>query len=186
MGVIAKGNIMYTRIALLLITCFSIISCGVDNDTTSLETKTFASYKTPCVGVSQQLCFITQDGDVDGYFYDSIEGFDFVWGHTYQLSLKVTDVTDPPADASSLKYSIENVISDIEDTLGTSYEYNLVELLDRTFTKESGVYYFLGQSFECQTDVDCDGLVNLNNSGGLVNVTFEYIGDGQIILVQWN
>ncbi|SDK44856.1 protein of unknown function [Ferrimonas sediminum] len=177
---------MHTRIVLLLITSFLIISCDDDNNTSSLETKTLASYKRPCVGVSQQLCFITQDGDVDSYLYDSIEGFDFVWGHTYQLSLKVTKVIDPPADASSIKYSIENIISDIEDPFNTSYEYELVELLDWTFTKESGVYYFLGQPFECQTDVDCDGLVNLNNSGGLVNLTFEYIGNGQITLVQWN
>ncbi|MGS0497134.1 DUF4377 domain-containing protein [Pseudoalteromonas mariniglutinosa] len=177
---------MHIRIVILLITCLLIISCDDDNDTSSLDTKTFASHKTPCVGVSQQLCLIIQDDDVGSYFYDSIEGFDFVWGHTYQLSLKITDIINPPADASSLQYSIENVISDIEDNVGTRYEYSLVELLEWTFTKESGVYYFLGQPFECQTGVDCDGLVNLNNSGGLVNVTFEYIGDGQITLVQWN
>jgi hypothetical protein len=77
-------------------------------------------------------------------------------------------------------------VSDSEDSLGTSYEYELVELLDNTFTKELDIYYFLGQSFECDINVDCDGLVNLNNNGGLVNVLFQYIGDGAIVLVQWN
>lgn len=143
----------------------------------------FLSYKAPCYGISQRLCLITTSNE---FFYDPIEGFDFVWGHAYELSLIETAIENPLADASSLQYELEEIISDSEDSVGEMYEYERVELLDFTFTKESGVYYFLGQSFSCQENVDCDGLISMNNSGGSVNVVFEYVGNGEISLVQWN
>ena len=102
-------------------------------------------------------------------------------------SKNITELSNPPADGSSLKYELQQIVSDDEDTIGTNYEYELVELLDSTFTKDlDGKYYFLEQPFTCSTTVDCDTLVNLNNSGGLVNVTFEYSGNGKIVLTQWN
>lgn len=143
----------------------------------------FLSYKAPCYGIIQRLCLVTGGNE---FFYEPIDGFDFVWGHTYELSLIETTLENPPQDASSSQYELEKIISDSEDSIGNKYEYERVVLLDYTFTKESGVYYFLGQSFSCQENVDCDGLVSINNSGGSVNVIFEYIGNGEILLVQWN
>ena len=98
----------------------------------------------------------------------------------------MSEIENPPADRASYKYELVEVISDIEDIAEYSYEYKRVELLNNTFTKEDDIYYFLGQPFECQVNTDCDGLVNLNNSGGLVNLLFEYLGNGQIVLVQWS
>jgi hypothetical protein len=178
---------MHARIVILLISCLFIISCD-DSETINTESMDLLSYKTPCQGITQLLCLVTHDSDndVNSFFYDSIEEFNFVWGHTYQLSVKITEISNPPADGSSLKYELKEIISDIEDNIETSYNYELVELLDFTLTMESNVYYFLGQPFECKVDVDCDSLVNLNNSGGLINVYFEYIGEGKIMLVEWN
>jgi len=64
------------------------------------------------------------------------------------------------------------------------YEYKLIALLEDTFSKYAGVYYFLYQPFECGTEGDCDDLLALNKSGGLVNLFFEYIGDGKISLIE--
>lgn len=171
----------------MLISCTFLTSCD-DSTESKTEELEVLSYRTPCFRMFQTLCFVTKNSDkgVEESFSNTIEGFNFIWGHTYQLSLKVSDIKNPPADGSSVKYELKAIISDTEDSIGTNYEYKLVELLDRTFTKESDTYYFLGQSFECQVGVDCDGLVNLNNSGGLVNLVFEYIGNGKISLVQWN
>jgi len=143
----------------------------------------YLSFKAPCFSLFQQLC-LQQGGNLN--FFDPIEGFDFVWGHAYELSVKVSTIDNPLADGSSFKYELAETISDSEDSVGSRYEYERVELLDFTFTNESGVYYFLGQPFICDASVDCDGLISINNSGGLVNVVFEYIGDGEIQLVQWN
>lgn len=179
---------MSTRIVFLLLSSLFVMSCGDSNESKN-ESIELLSYKAPCFGVAQKLCLIEYDRSnaSQSYFYDSIDGFDFVWGHRYQLSVKVTELSNPPTDGSSLKYELQQIVSDIEDAIGTNYEYELVELLDNTFTKDpDGKYYFLEQPFMCDASVDCDALVNLNDSGGLVNVTFEYSGNGEITLIQWN
>lgn len=185
---------MFTRIAVSVIFSGFLASCSSDSDTGSadnmnggtdsdFESIEILSFKLPCFGVSQRLCLQTGD---NGFFYDSIEGFDFVWGHTYELSVEVSEVEEVEEDASSLRYELSEVVSDAEDSIGTTYDYERVSMLESTFTREADVYQFLAQPFTCAVDVDCDGLVNLNNSGGMVNVTFEYIGNGEISLVQWN
>lgn len=192
---------MFRRTILLLTLCFFLSSCGSSNDRSGdnsdesmneglnessesqAERLEFLSHKATCRGLFQRLCLRTGNNEV---FFDPIEGFEFVWGHAYELSVNVSEVQDPAGDASSLRYVLEEMISDTEDSVGRIYEYERVDLLENTFTKDSDDYYFLGQPFGCRTGVDCDGLVNINNSGGSVNVVFEYAGNGGIILTSWN
>ena len=44
------------------------------------------------------------------YFYRSIDGFSFVEGNSYKISVKVTDVEDPPVDGSSKKYELVKIL----------------------------------------------------------------------------
>ncbi|NQZ21773.1 MAG: DUF4377 domain-containing protein [Colwellia sp.] len=178
---------MYKRIVLLLVVYFFTTSCVFSKNS---ETKVieFLSYKKPCFSLFQRLCYVARNTDsgANEFFYNSIDRFDFVWGHNYKLSLKITTVGTPPADGSRHKYELEKMIVDIEDSLGTKYEYKRVKLLPNTFTKESGSYYFLAQPFECHVDIDCEKLINLNNSGSSIDLSFEYAGDGKIALVEWS
>ncbi|WP_157960439.1 hypothetical protein [Marinimicrobium alkaliphilum] len=43
----------------------------------------------------------------------------------------------------------------------------------------------LGQPFGCADTARCDELVAISDSGGMVNVTFEYQGNGEIALAAW-
>ena len=181
---------MGKRIIFFVVSCFVLISCNgssnvapTGNSDSGAENMQFLSSKAVCRTLIQRLCLQTQDNEL---FSDPIEGFEFNWGHTYELSLEVSEIENPPLDASSQRYELTDIVSDTEDSTGTRYEYERVNLLDSTFTNESDVYYFLGQPFTCGVDVDCVGLVSINNSGGSVNVSFEYIGNGEISLVQWN
>ncbi len=66
-----------------------------------------------CVGEVPQNCMQVAEA-VDGdyfFFYDQIEGFTFELGTTYVLDVLVEEVPDPPADASSLKYTLVNIVS---------------------------------------------------------------------------
>ena len=65
-----------------------------------------------CVGVSPQQCMLVrEDTDSDWQmFYDKIEGFDFQEGMQYKLKVMVTNVENPPADSSSLKYTLIEVL----------------------------------------------------------------------------
>ncbi len=66
-----------------------------------------------CVGVAPQKCMLVRESPEQewSYFYNAIEGFTFEEGNSYKLLVQVTEVKDPPADASSLRYSLVEVLS---------------------------------------------------------------------------
>lgn len=65
-----------------------------------------------CVGVGPQQCMLVKDSiDSDWQmFYNKIEGFDFQEGTQYKLEVLITDVENPPADSSSLKYTLIEIL----------------------------------------------------------------------------
>jgi glyoxylase-like metal-dependent hydrolase (beta-lactamase superfamily II) len=67
-----------------------------------------------CVGVGPQKCMQVKDDEESKWtnFYDKISGFDFVEGNSYKLSVKITDVVNPPSDASSKKYELVQIIEE--------------------------------------------------------------------------
>ena len=68
----------------------------------------------PCEGVAPMECMevsYTEDGEPQ-LFYDQIDGFTFTPGTAYVLDVRVTEVDNPPADASSLSYSLVEVVSE--------------------------------------------------------------------------
>lgn len=65
-----------------------------------------------CVGVAPQTCMLirtTVDGQAE-YFYDRIDGFTHEAGTSYVLTVGVSDVENPPADASSLRYRLIEIV----------------------------------------------------------------------------
>ena len=61
-----------------------------------------------CVGVAPMECMQVR-ADPSGewqLFYDQIEGFTFEPGFTYELRVNVATIANPPADGSSLKYTL--------------------------------------------------------------------------------
>ncbi len=68
-----------------------------------------------CTGEAPQKCMLvaeSENGDPE-YFYDQIEGFTFVEGFDYVIDVAVEEVADPPADGSSLRYELIEVIEEV-------------------------------------------------------------------------
>lgn len=67
-----------------------------------------------CTGVGPMECLQVSytDGGETELFYSTIEGFEFVEGTSYVIDVKVTTVASPPADGSSLAYSLVGVVSE--------------------------------------------------------------------------
>jgi len=65
-----------------------------------------------CVGEAEQMCMLVKDDPEDEWelFYDSIFGFEFTPGVTSTLRVEISEVDDPPADASSERYELLDVI----------------------------------------------------------------------------
>ena len=71
-----------------------------------------------CVGVTLQQCMLVREDPNSDWenFYDTIDGFEFQSGYEYKLKVQVTEIKNPPADASSLKYSLVEILEkNIED-----------------------------------------------------------------------
>jgi len=74
------------------------------------------------MGVAPMQCLLVQENDslIDDawtFFYTNIEGFDYEPGYVYKLKIKKEHL-DPklvPADASSIKYSLIEIISKTSD-----------------------------------------------------------------------
>ena len=66
-----------------------------------------------CVGVGPMQCMLVKENPEDDYkyFYSQIEGFEFEPGYEYELRVLVTPVENAPADASSLQYTLVEVVS---------------------------------------------------------------------------
>jgi heat shock protein HslJ len=84
------------------------------NPTTDGEEITLyvSSEKVKCVGVAPMECLqvkYSQDGESE-LFYTGIDGFVFVPGYNYELRMLRTKVANPPADGSSLAYTLLEVV----------------------------------------------------------------------------
>ena len=94
---------------LFLILILNFVSNACD------ETKTIyvADHLADCVGVAPQKCMLIKENLQDDwqYFYDNIQGFNFEKGYNYQLKVKIETVKNPPADASSIKYTLIEVLA---------------------------------------------------------------------------
>ena len=66
-----------------------------------------------CVGVAPMKCLLVRE-NADGeytYFYDAIEGFQWEAGFEYELLVAVSEVENPPADGSSLRYELIELVA---------------------------------------------------------------------------
>ena len=88
------------------------VSCS-----SSLQQESKTIYVAPqlrdCTGVGPQKCMLIRETPNEAWrnFYDQIEGFTYEKGYTYKLLVSVTGVDNPPADASSLKYTLQEILS---------------------------------------------------------------------------
>lgn len=87
--------------------------------------------KVECTGVGPQECLLIKENPEDDYslFYDNIDGFDYAEGNTYEIRVLVAPVENPAADASSLSYSLVEIVdqkpatAEEENTLWHVVEY---------------------------------------------------------------
>lgn len=73
-------------------------------------------YRQTCEGEGIFECLLVQEGNQIGtkdwtLFYDEISGFQYEPGYVYTLKVNIDTVPNPPADGSSLRYSLIKLIS---------------------------------------------------------------------------
>jgi hypothetical protein len=89
----------------------ALVGCSTSTETTRLW---IGPELVECEGVAPMMCMqvARSEGGEYEFFYDEIAGFDYREGTSYVIDVEITDVDDPPADASSLQYTLVEVIEE--------------------------------------------------------------------------
>jgi hypothetical protein len=133
-------------------------------------------YLQPAVAVGPCLCMRVDEGEGPQVFYQGIEGFDFTWGTAYELTVRVEEVPDPPADGSSLRYTLVSVDKETKVPAGTRFG---ILVFDREFIRGESILsqrQFVYASGEVRRDLE-KRLARLASGGVGFRVEFRHPDD---------
>ncbi len=88
-----------------------VAGCGANEQTSRMW---IGPERVECEGVAPMMCLqiaYSEDAEYE-LFYDQIAGFEPVEGTSYVIDVQITEVDNPPADASSLAYTLVEVIAE--------------------------------------------------------------------------
>ena len=173
---------------LLLIAIGVLFSCSNDdgNESQTIDMR-INHYQNTGMAVGPVLTLLVQEGDAIGTnnwskFYSNIEGFHYVPGKIYNLSVRVEPIDNPPADGSSLKYTLLKVESIQEVDKETLFDIDL-KIDGQSFITTNSGYKLLKQ-----IEIDCNSLCDelkatVLNKGSVIG-TFKRVSNTEIRLVE--
>ena len=87
-----------------------------------------AAHKAACQGEAPQQCLLVKEKPESDWtnFYDTIEGFTHEDGYEYKLEVEITKIENPPADGSSLKYTLKKILSKTKQTAPIKIAYSAI------------------------------------------------------------
>jgi heat shock protein HslJ len=128
-----------------------------------------------CVGVAPQQCMQVRQNPEDPWklFYDQIEGFNYEEGYLYELKVAQETIANPPADSSSIRLKLVEIISQTPVSASlTETNWILETLAGERPVSNSEVTAIFG----------ADG--NLYGSAGCNSYTTRYQVGGNTITIQ--
>jgi hypothetical protein len=104
-------------VAALTIACAACTGNDAETDRASAETDReiwVAHFTTPCEGVGLRECLNVREAGENEWktWYGPIEGFEYEPGVEYHMVVSETTVEDPPADASSIRWTLIEVLDE--------------------------------------------------------------------------
>jgi len=102
-------------LALAIATAVFLGACGSDPVSSEPARLWIEPDLVDCQGEALQKCMrvATSEGGEYLNFYDQIDGFVFVEGTSYVIDVTIDEVDDPPADASSLRYTLVEIVEEV-------------------------------------------------------------------------
>ncbi len=183
------GMVITTAVTMI----FALAACQPVRDTRTSagpveKTLYIGAELVDCVGVAPMKCMQVKENPEDAYqfFYNEIEGFTFEPGFTYEVRVLVEPVANAPADASNLKYTLIEIVSQ-EPVAGADAAGAVAETALEVPTWQltgvadaSGVVSATPEGVEA-TATFVDGRVS--GSGGCNNYSAAYTLDGDSLTI---
>jgi heat shock protein HslJ len=111
-------------LSILLIVLGIGLAAGMPSENADEKVLYIGPQSVPCYGVAPQMCLLVKENQSQRYslFYDNIQGFCYEPGYSYVIRVKEESVSNPPADASSKKWTLFEVISKTGNVTASSLE----------------------------------------------------------------
>ncbi|MCG1036388.1 DUF4377 domain-containing protein [Polaribacter sp. DS7-9] len=114
--------------------------------------------------------------------YSSIDGFEYESGFIYDIEVSVEKISNPPADGSSLKYTLKEIISTEKVDDETTFDL-ILKIGNESFITQTSGYQILNK-IDVDCNVLCDELdIQLQNKEELIG-TFKRVDSDKIALIK--
>ncbi|MEY8761849.1 DUF4377 domain-containing protein [Chryseobacterium tongliaoense] len=101
--------------ALPVVAFLAFTQCTTSASASGGDEKTFivGPQTVDCTGVAPMKCLQVKENASENWtnFYSNIEGFTYEPGYEYILKVKTEKIENPPADGSSIKYTLVKQVS---------------------------------------------------------------------------
>lgn len=157
----------------------AIPACGLLDGGTE-RTLVVLDHQQECVGVAIQLCLLVHDAGATTVerMYSTPRGFDYAWGFTYEIRIEEHEVSNPPADGSSIRRELEQVLSMEQVAPGTEFTIFLTAAEGRVQETAPGLFRFYDtRDFACGPDTDCAALSAAVAAGARIQFRFAHPAD---------
>jgi hypothetical protein len=152
--VIEEGEMKYLRVVLVSLATLAFVACNNNENDSDVRYVYVNHYKSECYSWALSLCMQTRDNENDewSYFYDQIAGFEYEWGYAYKLKVKTEEIENPPADGSSKKYALMEVVEKTRELTDTLFEISASRAVGLVAKESDGVYRIYDKQFSCTVD----------------------------------
>lgn len=110
-----KNFTTFLKVTFSAIFVMILTQCTTSSNVAAANEKTFivGPETADCTGVAPMKCLKVKENASDSWtnFYTNIEGFTYEPGYEYVLKVKTEKIENPPADGSSIKYTLVKQIS---------------------------------------------------------------------------
>ncbi len=152
----------FLTLAIIALTA-SLIGCNNDSNDIGNREIFIDHYKSECFGLALSLCMRSRVNSDDDWslFYESIDGFDYEWGYVYKLRVNISNIENPPEDASSVKYTLVDMLSKELESNATTFNIAASRSTGLVVNKSAGVYELYSEKeFSCTT-AECVSIESL-------------------------
>jgi len=119
---------------LLILSIISTLGISCSDESFETTNMRINHFQQTAIGLDQRLVYLIQEGNEIGtndwtYFYNNIEGFDYELGYVYDISVIKETISNPPTDRSSIKYTLNKIISKERVTNNITFEIRLKSVI---------------------------------------------------------
>lgn len=170
-----------------------LVGCGGDGSDSRIVTVSVSDEPGICAyGVMAPPMFCSpvainvETGDVAA-ISGEIEGFTHEFGVAYVLRIQIDKIEEPMADGPWYDYKLLDTLSSEQIAQpGDIYTFE-VPLTGLNFSVEDGNNFIGPYQFTCADGLNCQQLIDMDGSDGLVTIEFTYTGaEAPIELTFWN